>query len=845
MFLLKSLGTALWGSSGDAALLQLEGGSLHRITRRVSATRTDEATQMLFANAALTIRRTDVQYNCQLVSTRIFEEGEDEGDSLGSGADDDDDEFAFLIDEAILFIMPSEASFHWTDPIASTPACSVSYEYIIDTDVTRPAMINTFESMVYACMFERRNRRSHEQVSDKEMEAYVRFIQASAEASIESAAKKNAAAGASKPNSAAAKKKNAALLAAEDDGISVPGGLVTSVSTPDGKAKSVSSGKAPVREPTTPVAKSSVFAGEQKGKSRLGSAKKEEDVLKTPRQFPEPMSMGTTPLPINAPVSVPETSETLVQVPGDLFVYDSRFSQFSMIRENIVVQCVRTSRFEYLLVLTDATGPFMSQPLTSDMNGQFNAHDCCFVWLWRQEGQDDVYPWCVKFRGGASDESAFRNAYGASMYEALNRSEFQKLKEEDRGFLVNAYQEDVEMQDAEESEDDNEDQKSDYSDSEEEDNGRQGDTDMGNAPGDKNAKITSLTVGHKDRSYFVRGSAIGVLGHPDQDSLEYSTVINNVQSLTDKKSFTPSRVLLHDQDQSMLLMRPNENHIVYKMDLNVGKVVEEWKIDDVTPVTEIIPEAKNSSMTPSRTLVGINNNSIFRIDPRLADKLVRSESKSYVSNVGKFQCATTTGSGKLAVGSSKGDIRLYDKLSMRAKTHLPGLGDPILGIDTTESGKWVIATCKNYLLLVGTEANDAAKGAAFSGFNKSLGAQKPVPKRLQLRPEHVAWMGGSVAFTPAKFNTSLGGDGFEETSIVTSTGPFVITWNFKKAKIGKLNDYTIKQYRSDVVADNFKFGEDRNIIVALPENVHMISKSTLQTPAKMLKSRSSIVNSPY
>ena len=48
-----------------------------------------------------------------------------------------------------------------------------------------------------------------------------------------------------------------------------------------------------------------------------------------------------------------------------------------------------------------------------------------------------------------------------------------------------------------------------------------------------------------------------------------------------------------------------------------------------------------------------------------------------------------------------------------------------------------------------------------------------------------------------------------------------------------------------MVADNFKFGQDKSIIVALPSDVQMVNKSHLTTPTKMLKSRHDIVNSPY
>ena len=116
-----------------------------------------------------------------------------------------------------------------------------------------------------------------------------------------------------------------------------------------------------------------------------------------------------------------------------------------------------------------------------------------------------------------------------------------------------------------------------------------------------------------------------------------------------------------------------------------------------------------------------------------------------------FSCGATTGAGELAVASAKGEIRLFNKLDKRAKTLLPMFGDPILGVDTTENGKFILATCKTYLLLINTELNDGSG----TGFTKSMGGaeDKPIPKRLQLKPEHVAYMGSAPSFTPARFST--------------------------------------------------------------------------------------------
>ena len=56
------------------------------------------------------------------------------------------------------------------------------------------------------------------------------------------------------------------------------------------------------------------------------------------------------------------------------------------------------------------------------------------------------------------------------------------------------------------------------------------------------------------------------------------------------------------------------------------------------------------------------------------------------------------------------------------------------------------------------------------------------------------------------------GEGQEENAIVTSTGQYVIAWDFAKVKKGKLDHYEIKKYEDHVVQDNFKFGDDKEIV---------------------------------
>jgi len=53
------------------------------------------------------------------------------------------------------------------------------------------------------------------------------------------------------------------------------------------------------------------------------------------------------------------------------------------------------------------------------------------------------------------------------------------------------------------------------------------------------------------------------------------------------------------------------------------------------------------------------------------------------------------------------------------------------------------------------------------------------------------------------------------------------TGNFKEVKKGRLDDYRIVKYQSNVVADEFKYGSDKNVVVALEHNVLMVNRKDL------------------
>lgn len=90
-------------------------------------------------------------------------------------------------------------------------------------------------------------------------------------------------------------------------------------------------------------------------------------------------------------------------------------------------------------------------------------------------------------------------------------------------------------------------------------------------------------------------------------------------------------------------------------------------------------------------------------------------------------------------------------------------------------------------------------------------------------------MDEEVSFTQARFDTPSGGG---ETSIVTATGPYIVSWPLDRVKRGRVDGYTIRKLSDTVVEDNFAFGSSNNIIVAMPEDLQMHTKATLRKPTR-------------
>lgn len=737
--------------------------------------------ECIFKDAVARIRKTTVDYQYQLVVERVYEEGEEdleENDENGSDLEEEnDDEWVFLIDEALKICYGEKESrvvICWKD-LDGEPGDM--FEFVCAKD-TKAKVFEMFDFVSRKCQYERKYQEPFEGTED-DLEEFD-FDQEVAIAEEEEQEQEQF------------------------------------VSPPTTPAKKVAA------NPETPA---------------------KQTTTKNPQRESE----------------IPEVKgDVICTQTASLHLFDAATGVFVEQADNVDAKVIDLGGFEYWLgVDSKETGrKVLGLLIGSDMNPCFNFEHLSFIFNYFSE--TGAFSWLLKFPSFELLEE-FQQGLMQALWESANKQKWVKAPSDEREYLIDSFNEmdiseDVANEGEEEEEEEEEEEvekefgtkRSDtYDDDEEHDEVQNFDA---------KGKNSQLAVGIKnDRSYVVRGDKVGVFKQTPYDDLEFSTTIDNVANL-EGKNFAPGNVMLHTQDRTLVLQDPENEKKLYSMDLETGKVVDEWEIGQ--NVKSFGPSTKFSQMTPEQTLLGLAENGLFRIDPRLdKSKVVESEQKKYSTN-NKFSSIASTESGYIAVASNNGDIRLYDRLGINAKTHIPAMGDPIISVDVSADGRWILATCKTYLLLIDTTIKEG-KNAGNVGFLKSFGKDsKPRPKRLQISPEHVAFMQGEtgkpLSFTNAHFNTGI--DSKEQT-IVTSSGPYVITWNLKKITRGDRDPYLIKRYAGQVTADNFKFGTDKNVIIALEDDVGMVNRRTfrkptresLATPAKRVQamSRNSIVNSPY
>lgn len=194
------------------------------------------------------------------------------------------------------------------------------------------------------------------------------------------------------------------------------------------------------------------------------------------------------------------------------------------------------------LGIEGAEKAWLGLPVIADINPVFNFEYLSFIFNhYTPEGE--AYSWLLRFKDMETEER-FQEGLMRALWEQLNEVKWVKAKDQDRDYVLEAFQDTI-MEDAPEGEEEvefeeaeeelgNESEEYD-SDEEEEDTHVRGERGDGN-------ENSQLAVGYKhDRSFVVRGSKIGVFKHTPNNELEFQTSISKVQT-PKGRLFEPKKV---------------------------------------------------------------------------------------------------------------------------------------------------------------------------------------------------------------------------------------------------------------------------------------------------------------
>jgi hypothetical protein len=514
-----SVSKFVFGDSSKETIVEIPQGQLYLVRPRS----VKGFSELIFKDAAATVRRTGQEFQYQLVVQRAYEEGEEDLLAEEGGQDagldaiaGDKDEKTFLLDEGLQFRTDvrstGEHIFAWRDLSGDVDDC---WEFVCDASV-KPETAALFERVALQCQYERKFRRSHEHATEADLEALSYYEEPIPE------------------------------------------------------------------EPTEPEPAPTA-------EELFPNTTKEKMAKKAVAQSaaPEDKEQSTAAPPSAAQ---PQALETLSKEVAELHLFDFPTGTFIQQDASVTATVTEIGDWNYWLHIVGDGREWLGQPIVDDINPVFNFEFKSFIFNHYLE-DGSAYSWLLRFKEQENLEN-FQNGVMQALWEHLNQVKWLKAKDTDREYVMEAFQ-DLTMEDAPEDEEEEEeeeeeyesanDQRSEHYDSDESED------DTETAPKD-GAENSQLAVGYKhDRSFVVRGNKIGVFKHTADNQLQFSTTISNV--MTPKgKAFNPSKVMLHQQDQDMILQNLDDPNALYRMDLETGKVVDEWKIHDDIPVKVFAPE---------------------------------------------------------------------------------------------------------------------------------------------------------------------------------------------------------------------------------------------------------------
>ena len=527
---------------------------------------------------------------------------------------------------------------------------------------------------------------------------------------------------------------------------------------------------------------------------------------------------------------------------GEIYNYDTVKDELVNLNKGkkviLSVYHLDSQKFDYALCTETENGLLISiDRISEQINGQImdNENSKFFCWI-TSKCYTNIVGECLGFLFDENEESELlKKILYKCNYETKNKEPFEKLDEDNRKILERAtdYSHNncvSEDDDSKEREEELEEEKEKEKEEEEkkEEKKKRGRKSKKNREEimdiDENYKevesskeklnkfcMDSLT---NDRTFCVTddNQIVVYKANEDEDSFEKLSSMPVIQEYKGK-NVCFSQGLLYKSEQNMLLLDENNPYVLYQYDLPKEKIVSEWKTDK-TIISDICSLKKNGQITDEPLIYGVNPKSIFTLDERVNNKNNIADIKTYAhkNNANKIM---SNNNGQFVTGSSKGELRLYDKMGIKAKNLFSFYGDPIRYIDISSDDQYILLTCDKYLLLVNAGNNIGEKNA-FLKTVKTI--ERKTPLRLQIKTTDVARYGlNNANYTAAKFNVNKSG----ENNIITSLGEYIIIWNYNDIRKGKITNYKIKKVNDLVIDNYFKVGRGDKIIIAMPNKIRI------------------------
>lgn len=537
----------IFGDTSKETIIEIPQGQLYLVRPRSPK----GYSELIFRDAAASVRRTGSQFQYQLVVQRVFEEGEqellddeDDADGAAAGLNPEKDERTFLLDEGLFFRIDSrqggETVFAWRDLSGDDGDL---YEFVCDAS-TQSSAVASFEVVAVQCQYERKFRKSAASATERDLEQFSFTEQP----------------------------------------------IPSATATPESKS--------PARS-ITPPRQRSIDDMANIGSKRTPATKTPSRAPASSKGSPTPQKGTTTVAPPSA--KHPEGIDVLSNETAELHLFDFESGTFILQDNDVLATVSEVGSWKYWLQIAGQKRDWLGQAVVPDVNPVFNFEYLSFIFNHYSE-DGSAYSWLLRFRDTATVER-FQEGLMQALWEHLNQVKWTKIKDNDKDYMLEAFQdlamddvpeEEEEEEEDEETEDDtNDGQRSEHYDTDESDD----DVEVR----DKDGNVNSLlAVGYKhDRSFVVRGSKIGVFKHTPDNHLQFSTNISKVQT-PKGKLFSPKKIMLHAEDTNLILQNADDPNSLYRMDLEYGKVVDEWKIHDDIPVTTFAPEKVDMRRPSSR-----------------------------------------------------------------------------------------------------------------------------------------------------------------------------------------------------------------------------------------------------